>query len=88
MRAIRSDLELISSEVKDLDEQEKLRKLLLIREEIESNPNFLNVVKSLAPDEEWICQIFTIPIIWLTRPRREMQFLDAVKKIRPKLEDS
>jgi len=81
-----SDLERISRQVEDLDEQEKLRKFLLIREEIESDPNFLTVVNSLAPDEEWIGQIFTIPIVWLSRPRREAQFLDAVKKIRPKLE--
>ena len=81
-----SDLERISRQVEDLDEQEKLRKFLLIREEIESDPNFLTVVNSLAPDEEWIGAIFTIPIVWLSRPRREAQFLDAVKKIRPKLE--
>ena len=45
MRPIRSDLDRISSEVKDPDEQEKLRKFLLIREEIESNPEKLRKQK-------------------------------------------
>lgn len=81
-----TDLERITSQVKDPDEQEKLKKFLTIREEIESSPNFLTVIDSLSPDEEWIGHIFALPIVWLIRPRRELQFLDAVKKIRPKLE--
>ena len=84
---LRSDLELISSEVSDPAEQEKLREFLLLREEIESDPNFLNVVDSLPPDEEWVGHLFAIPIIWLTRPRRKAQFLSAVKIMRFKYSD-
>ena len=80
-----TDLERISTQVSDPAEQEKLREFLLIREEIESDPNFLTVIDSLPPEEEWVGHLFALPIVWLSRPRREMQFLSAVKIMRVKL---
>ena len=82
-----TDLERISTQVSDPAEQEKLREFLLIREEIESDPNFLTVIDSLPPEEEWVGHLFALPIVWLSRPRREMQFLSAVKIMRAKLLD-
>lgn len=84
MPDITRDLELID-QVADEVLRAKLQKYLSARDEIESHPDFLATVEALPEDEAWIGQIFTIPIIWLERPRREAQLSDAMARMRQKL---
>ena len=78
-------LEVIGPLVWNFTEQEKLRKLILIRADITSHLCLREVVPSIPPDERWICDNLKVRILRLSRLQKEAQVLPAARAMKLKL---
>lgn len=84
MPNIQNDIDLIAK-VEDPDERKLLTELLMARNELESNPEFLAVMARLNDEERSATNVLSLPIIWMAKPRRESQFRAALSLVSAKL---